>query len=118
MSMQNKHVKYSCSCCVKILFRKKETVCIIYIAIFEMYVDIYVVVQILMKCFVQEINVYKSRGDLTVYQGGVVVTSRLKGILNFGARPNYSHKKTKIERLCNLDRDSILVLRVAIFSSG
>lgn len=91
---------------------EKKIIRIVYIAIF-VYVDIRVVVQILMKCFVQEINI-----AWRVYQGGVVVTSRLKGILNFGARPNYSHKKTKIERLCNLDRDSILVLRAAIFSSG
>lgn len=48
----------------------------------------------------------------------VVSTSRLKGIPDLGTRPNYSHKKTKIERLRNLDRDSILLLRLAIFSSG
>lgn len=44
-------------------------------------------------------------------------TSRLKGIPGLGTLPNYSHKKTKIEILCNLDRDAILVLRVAISSS-
>lgn len=108
-------MKYSYSCSFVLLKFFLEKI-IVYIAIFE--IDIDIVVQILIKCFVQEINAYESHGDLTVYQGGVVVTSRLKGILNFGARPNYSHKKTKIERLCNLDRDSILVLRVAIFSSG
>ena len=65
---------------------------------------------------VQETNAQKSawRFD-SLWRGRS--TKCLKDIPDLGTLPNYSHKKAKIETLRNLDQDSILVLRVAIFSS-
>lgn len=76
----------------------------------------FICIKIIEDISMQEIDAQKSAWRFDGLWRGRS-TKCLKDIPDLGTLPNYSHKKTKIEMLRNLDQDSILVLRVAIFSS-